>query len=388
MAAETQRRRATGLAEPNGHSRRVRLHEEILAPALDPSTPLALRSARRAIAMLVAGLILIQLISAPVGHWLNSVARSGTDAYSEWQQYVSTPVPDVLVIGASTARTDVDEAGLAAELSTASGRRATVEKLGFSGQTPLFLDALMYRIMKRSSHPKLIVVALAGPELNDGCTVCLYSVTGGLWDISDLTDPGFVRLALQLDPNPALLAAGWVFPALAYYPSVIALQCLAVDYGRAGALATLGRVPRQLQNPTTCEGGAAYKWARQTAMTQSDYQLSIDLYGGVMLDYQVSSETESSVKDMVARARDAGTNVVFLETPLQSKVRSLFPEAIQTYEQHLRILASSMNTGVLDLSSSVPDDPTLWVDSVHLDRAGADYMESLLAHQLLPYFDS
>jgi hypothetical protein len=388
MAIETEPRRETVTVEPNGHRTSVRLHEEILPPTLGPSTPASLRRARRALAILGVGVILVQLISAPIGHRLNSVARSGTDVYSEWQKYASNPVPDVLVIGASPARTDIDEAGLSAELSTASGRPVTVEKLGFAGDGPLFLDALMYRIMKRQPHPKLIVVALVGPDLNDGCTACLASVTGGLWDISDLTDPDFVRLALHLDPNPTRLVTGWVFPAFAYYPSVVALHCLAVDYGRAGAIAVLGRVPVQLQKPTICEVTAAYKWARQTAMTESDYQGSIDQYRGFMLDYRVSPETVSSVTDMVTRARADGTNVVFLETPLHSGVRSLFPGAIQTYQHELHILASSLNTGVVDLSDSVPDDPTLWVDVVHLDRAGAHYFAPQLAHQLFPYLPS
>ena len=388
MAIETEVQREAVEVELVVARPKVRLHEEILPPQLDSSSPIALRSSRRALVILAVGMILIQLVSAPVGHQLNAVARSGADGYSIWQQYASNPVPDVLVIGASPARTDIDEPQLAAALSSAVGRPITVGKLGFAGQTPLFLNALMYRIMKRTPHPKLIAVVAVGPELNDGCALCVTSVNGGLWDISDLTDPDFTRVELSLSPNPALLLTGWVFPSLAYYPSLIALQCMAFNTGRAASKALVGRVPVQLQNPTVCEGTVPYKWARQAVMTQTDYQLSVDNYRGFMLDYRVSTQTASSVAEMVTRARSGGTRIVFLQTPLHPGLRSTYPDAIRMSQQGLRDLATSLNVPVLDLSNSVPDDPTLWVDSLHLDRSGADHLTPELAKALMPMVNS
>jgi hypothetical protein len=388
MAVETEVLREAAPRASNGHAPRVRLHEEILPPALDATNPIALRNARRALVVLAAGMILLQLVAAPIGHRLNSIARSGTDAYSEWQQYASNPVPDVLVIGASPARTDIDEISLSAELSAAAGHEVTVEKLGFAGQTPRFLDALVYRIMKRQPHPSLIVITLVGPEFNDGCRACTASITGGLWDISDLTDPEFVRLALQLDPNPALLATGWMVPAFAYYPSVIAVQCLAYDHGRAAAIALTGRVPRQLQNPTFCEGTAAYKWSRQAMMTPTDYESSIDQYRNFMTDYRVSAESISSAERIVQRSRAAGTRVVLLQAPLGPGLQTLFSAEIGAYDQQLNSLATRLNTPVVDLSAAVPDDPALWIDAVHLDQAGAVYAAPQLARELRPYLQT
>jgi len=384
MAVDTEARRET-VAAPSPPRVRIRLHEEILPPVLDGSSPRALRNAKRALAILAVGVVVLQLISAPIGHRLNSVARSGTDAYSEWQQYVSRPVPHVLVIGASPARTDVDEEGLGAQLSSAIGRQVMVEKLGFAGQTPLFLDALIYRIMKRQPHPQLIVLAVGGPELNDGCRACLASTSGGLWDISDLSDPNFIQIALRLDPNPARLVAGWMLPSLAYYPSLLALQCIASDAGRSAARAVLRGVPRQLQNPTVCESTAAYKWARQDSMTRSDYDGSLANFREFTRDYRVSPAMQSSLRDIIARSRAAGTNVVLLETPLHPGLRSSFPEVVDISHRQLHSLASNLNTEVVDLSDSVPDDPTLWVDGLHLDRSGATFIQARLAGELMPY---
>jgi hypothetical protein len=385
MAVATEERREAVAVEATAYAARTRLHQEILPPPLDPSTPVSIRRARMALAILALGLVLAQFISAPIGQRLNSVVKSGTDPYSLWQNYAANPVPDVLVIGASTARTDVDEPALATELSSVAGHPVTVEKMGFAGQTPRFLDALMYRIMKRQQHPKLIVVAVAGPELNEGCKDCLAAVTGGLWDISDLTDPGFMQLALNIAPDPARLVAGWALPSLAYYHSIIALQCIAVGYGRSAAKAVAGKIPVQLQNPTLCEGLAAYKWGRQPAMTSSDFEGSIANYRGFTVDYHVSSQTASSVADLLSRARSGGTNVVFVQTPLNPGLRDLFPDSVKASQEQLGLLASTLNAGVVNLTQAVPDDATLWVDGLHLDRAGADFLGPELARQLVPY---
>jgi hypothetical protein len=388
MAVETERRPAAAAVQPNGHRTGTRLHEEILPPTLDPSTPRLLRNARRALAILALGIILVQLISAPIGHWLDALARSDTDPYTIWQHYASNPVPDVLVIGASSARTDVDEPALSAQLSTASGHRITVEKMGFAGQTPQFLDAVMYRIMKRPQHPKLIVFVVVGPEWNLGCVGCIQSVYRGIWDISDLTDPGFVRKALDVSPNPAWLATGWALPSIAYYPSLIALQCLAFDFGRTATTAVLGKVPQQLQNPSACEATIPYKWARQKTMTQADYDSSIQNYRDFMVDYGVSSETQASIADIVNSPRQAGIKTVFLQIPLHPGIRSVFPNEFQRTQQELNDLGSKLNVDVLNFANAVPDDPNLWVDALHLDQAGADYYSQQLAAALAPMLGS
>jgi hypothetical protein len=385
MAIQTERRpEVVEVERPVATRSQPRLHEEILPPELDPTTPIADRNARRALAVLAIGVALLQLVSAPIGHQLNSVARSGTDVYSVWQHYASSPVPDVLVIGASPARTDVDEVVLAAQLSSAVGRPITVGKMGFAGQTPRFLDALMYRVMKRPEHPKLIALVTVGPELNEGCAICIYSTNGGLWDITDFTDPELLRLSLQLSPNPGWLVAGWVVPTFAYYPSLIGLQCIAFDAGRSLSTRLVGRVPIQLQNTTACEATAAYKWGRQAEMMQEDYRGSLINYKGFMAEYRLSPATVASLGSIVNRARSGGSHVVFLETPLHPGLRTYFPDEVRKSQEQLHIVAQDLNADVIDLTNLVPDDPGLWVDGLHLDKAGADYFAPQLAQALAP----
>src|SRR5205823_2111763 len=114
-------------------------------------------------------------------------------------------------------------------------------------------------------------------------------------------------------------------PAFAYYSSLIAVQCLAYDGGRSVSKALLGRVVRQLQNPTPCESLAAYKWGTQATMTPGDFTGSLDTYRIGMADYAVSSQIHSSVEDMVARARAGGSRVVFFRPPLHPVLHAAFP---------------------------------------------------------------
>jgi hypothetical protein len=387
MAVETELRREPTAVESSALITHGRLHEEILPPRLKPSTPILIRNARRALAILAAGMILIQLISGPLGHRLNAVARSGTDAYSIWERYASNPVPEVLVIGNSLAQADFDEAALSAELSTLAGRSVTVEKLAFNGQGPLFYDALMYRIMKRSQHPKLVVVSTLAVDLNAGCP-CLDLLTSDLWDITDLTDPGFVQLALGLDPDRSLLVAGWALPTVAYYPSIVAVQCLAVEYGRSSALSMLGAVPAQLQNPTICEIQPGHLllegWANSPAMTPFGMQRSATAYRQLMADYRISPDAVSSLRHVISQAQTGGVRVVLLESPVHMQARGLFPHEQQAYQQEVEAIASSLGARLVNLSDSVPEDPTLWVDTQHLDRAGAAYLAPKIANALAP----
>jgi hypothetical protein len=375
-------------AAPNGHAPRIRLHSEILPPDLGPATPKALRISRRALAILVVGIVVVQLISAPIGHRLNYIARSGTDIYTLFQRYLSEPVPDVLVIGASPARTDIDEPVLKAQLSNVLGRTVTVEEMGFAGENAQFLDAVMYRVMERKPHPKLVVVTLVGADLNQSCELCTVSVNGGLWNITDLTDPGFLQLAVRQSPSPGWLVAGWVLPIFAYYSSIIGLQCVAVDWARTASKTFAGKVPIQLQNPTSCESLVAYKWGKQATMDNSDYLGSLQTYRLSMANYNVSPQIESSFVDLVHRAQAGGSRVLFMEPPLQAGLRNAFPTDITASDAAVRSFAATLGVNVVDLTTAVPDEPNLWVDAIHLDRAGADYFANTLAPQLAPALSS
>jgi hypothetical protein len=96
----------------------------------------------------------------------------------------------------------------------------------------------------------------------------------------------------------------------------------------------------------------------------------------------------SSIEDIASRARGAGINVALLETPLHPGIRGLFPGPIQTFKDELSVLALHLNMEVMDFTGTVPDDPTLWVDALHLNRTGAEYFGPQLASALKPILGS
>ena len=108
-------------------------HAEILALRSEPVSPAVAGRIRRALALLAAVGVLIQPMSLLAGPFLTNKVFEGTDAYTQWQRYAAAPAPDVLFLGPSEARTDVDTARLSNLLTRATGHRVTVGKLGFSG---------------------------------------------------------------------------------------------------------------------------------------------------------------------------------------------------------------------------------------------------------------
>jgi len=342
--------------------RRRRLHEEILAPVPHPLTPAAMRRAKAATAILLLIALLAQPLSIYLGRWLEADIKGGSDAYSQWQAYLSHPAPDVLFLGASETYTDIDAAQLSAGLSSAAGHRVTVGKLGFIGQEPAFHDLAMHLVMRRSSRPKVVVVAVQAPMLNAAatCRSCTDPFTSDVWQISDLSDPGFIQLALNNDPNRLRLAAGWAIPLLANYPSIVGLQCPMVSFGREASRAVLGWVPNVLQAPTYCESNLPYRLPRDS-MTEATY-------ANTMLDYQ-----QAFIRHLVREAQAGGTQVLFLKPPFHSAIRTAAPQAEQMFDAQLDKMSAELGVGIVDLSSAVPDDPGYWLDPLHLNNRGAHY---------------
>ena len=386
MATAVSEPTAAAVPEPASSParRRFRLHEEILAPELEPATPADRRRVRRTILVLLLIAVVIQPLSVPVSRYLNAIERSDTDAYSVWQHYLSTPVPDVLILGASDARTTVDEAQLTSDLSQAAGRRLTVEKLGFAGEGPAFFDLFVYRVMKMAQRPRTIVLTLQAPAYTGNCAVCQSAVTPSVAAISG-PDPGFVQLALQKDPEPVRLVGAWLVPVSSNASSLLALSCLGAEAGRAVEQALLHKVSGPLKDLTRCEGTAAYQWARQPEMTSLELTAGQRLYKELMDRYSVSATGRDDLADMVSRAQAGGTKVVFLLTPVHSAIREISPRAEAEFmDAVVGRVAREKGVPTVDLRAAVPDDPTLWVDPEHLDQRGARYLSPSLAGGLAP----
>ncbi|HVD01813.1 MAG TPA: hypothetical protein VNG93_11815 [Candidatus Dormibacteraeota bacterium] len=380
--AATADRPAGGDAPPPAAPKRR--HAEILAPLPPPLTPAVRRRAWRALVVLLAIAVLAQPLSVPAGHYLFNKLQDGTDINTQWRQYVAGPAPDVLFLGPSEARTDVDRARLSALLSAAVGRPVSVGTLGVSAEQPAFLDVLMYRVMERSSRPKLIVNTLEAPMFNPNavCRYCEHDpLTTDLWQLTDYGDPGFLKLALENDPSRLQLLAGWVMPALANYPSIAAVECPVVTRARRATQFLFGSVPWELQLATPCEISAASR--PDHVMTAQESANVADVYrSDFVSNYAVSPQLLAAERDLIRRGKAGGTQVVLLRPPFHSSIRSSDQAVDPRFLAAVGSLSTELDVPVVDLSQAVPDDPSLWVDPIHLNRSGAQLVAPQLAAAL------
>ena len=359
-------------------------HSEVLAPVTSDASPETRRRATRALAVFGLLLLLVQVIATPLGRYLESKVYSGTDAYSEWAAYAAGPPPDVLFLGPSEARTDIDVDLVSQALSAELGRHVTVGKMGFSSQAPDFLELVLYRITHRAERPKVIVRTLETPMFNANgtCAACLSdAMTSDTWLISDVTNAGFDQLALRNNGNPSRLVAGWLVPALAYYPAISAADCSIVRRGRVLTQQLLGQVPWELEVPTPCALGSPAH-PDQVMNQQNEENISRSYRDLLTRNYAISPQLVRDERESVRMAQAAGIRVLYLKPPFHSLIRDASPEATRSFERAVQSLAADLDAPILDLSTAMPDDRSYWVDPLHLNRAGAARLAPHLAGAL------
>ncbi|HEY1421097.1 MAG TPA: hypothetical protein VGG90_10355 [Candidatus Dormibacteraeota bacterium] len=382
LAVATRESDAASLSTASPPRRR---HAEILAPLPPPLTAARRRRAVRALIILAALAVLIQPVSIPAGHYLYSRLESGTDIYSQWRAYASAPAPDILFLGPSESRTDVDVGGLSSDLSSLAGRRVSVKAMGIGAAQPALLDIVMYRVMAQTTRPKVVVLTLEAPMFNANavCRECGRDpLTSDIWQLSSTIDPGYYSLAFQNDPNRAELATGLALPSIAYYPSIGALECPIVN--RMRRLFQAARpMPWELQQATPCEVGAAARPNHEMTAAQADGLVAV-YQADFVAHYSLSDQLMADERDMVGRARAGGAQVVFLEPPFHSSIRSSDAAAAGQFPGAARALAQVLAVPVVDLGAAVPDDPQLWFDPLHLNVKGARLFAPLLAQTLNP----
>src|SRR5437667_11018791 len=99
------------------------------------------REARRALWVLVVVLVVVQPLSMLLGTSYLQRWGSPGNAYNQWTAYRAGPVPEILFLGDSRVRLDVDTAALARALSV------SVASIGIDAAKPELLEALAERIV-------------------------------------------------------------------------------------------------------------------------------------------------------------------------------------------------------------------------------------------------
>ena len=298
--------------------------------------------------MLLAVAMLAQPLSALAAYRVLEHIEAGADTWSLWVRYASSAAPDVLFVGDSRVRQDVDVVGISLELSAQAGRTVTVSRLGLSNADPALLDTVLYRVMSRASRPRTVVISLAEFAFNASYQP---DRTADYWQLSFPPDAGFLRVALAHDWNRSRLAAGWAVPLVAHAPILAqGVQCA-------------------VQPSASCSAAAHLHDER---MTQATRDLILTYYINLYLRDFKWSETElHDLLSAAERVRASGSRLAFVVMPING-IAELSEPFYTEYLEHMRTLAAANKIPIADLHAAVDkSDWSLWADPSHLNDRGA-----------------
>jgi hypothetical protein len=349
--------------------------------AVEPKPVAALelrkREYRQAKAVLVTLLVLAVLVQIPsifVARIAAHAIWAGADAGTLWEEYRAKPAPEVLFLGASSTRADIDVEALSASLSRRTGRAITVGKFGLNGEGPDFYVAALYRIMRLPTRPHVVVLQV------DSLLFTAKDVldpTRDLWLMSDPIDAGYMQTALRIDPTSPQLVLDWTVPFFATYP-LISLGARCPFTVGARTLTRRAHLPTAniVKQPTPCEEGAHP--SADALMTQEEEQQVRGNWAGYLNNYHFSERKAAFLREATAMVRAGGAVPILLAYP-SYQLRTVNPAGEGQFQAGIRQLATSLQVPLLDLGNYVITDPNLWADPAHLNRWGAQAFSPVLA---------
>lgn len=290
--------------------------------------------------------------------------EGGLDTFSLWQSYLRrNTAPDVLVIGDSRVRADIDAGAIGKSLSRQRGQNITAEKFGISGGQPSVLDGLLYRVLKRPSRPKVLVYALSEYSFNASY---ISDPTSDFWQMSDPPDVGFMRRAIRLDPKPLRLVEGWVMPVFEHAPVLSQpIECRVRPLEQATPCANPSTLPRLTMTPAS-----------------RDYVLSF--YANIYLrNYVFSRQQAQYVRDAAQLAASAAVKTCFVILPVLG-IDAIDPSSYTLFLSRMRSMANSLGAPLVDFHRELTGRPDLWTDPSHLNARGAAVFADSFAKKTCP----
>lgn len=322
------------------------------------------REAARGLIVLVAVLVLVQPASVVLADWYHSRWGSQGSAYQQWRSYANQTVPDVLFVGDSRVRADVDTEEIARDLSQRMGRPIRVGSIGIDAAKPRFLAGLAQRVMAMPEHPSLVILAISEYQLNatwDNTTESGGTQTRYFWQISAPLDAAFASFALRMDEDPGRLLAGWVVPLLQHY-SVVAqgLRCDALAIRDRTACADEYRDRDRVMNDATRE-----RWHR---VIRESY----------LSDFAPSARQLAGITSVAQLIRGRASRLGFVILPV-FRVETLDRQSFNGFTSAISTHAVALRAPLADLHAEFDDRPSLFSDPNHLNRAGARELAPRLA---------
>jgi hypothetical protein len=315
-----------------------------------------------AIALIVVLLAAFNVIAYPLALF-SIVQLQDSSTAAQWQRYLAGPVPDVLILGDSRTRDDVLAPELSAALTALANRPIHVDRIGISAGRPEFFEAIAYRVMAQPVHPKAVVIGLSEWQLNASYSVDFSS---DYWQLSTPFDPGYLELSYQLTPQPrrSRLARNYLLPGL-------------VDahvLGEEARCLLLEPIPRDLVAKQA-------EWTGQTCQVASEnVSVSMDdatekavreIYRTQDLHaYRVSGGELQHLRNVVARFRNAGIRVSFVNLPMYY-IETINPDAYAMFNSAIGELSNELGISFIDLHDEMRSNRADWRDPSHLNRDAA-----------------
>ncbi len=312
--------------------------------------------ARLALAVLLAIAIVAQPLSAVVAQPVLEQLNSGTDTWSIWSQYNSSPAPDVLFVGDSRVRQDVDVTAVSSDLASRRGRTVTVSKIGLSSADMALLDSVLYRVVARSSRPRTVVIALSEFAFNASYQP---DRTADYWQLSFPPDLGFMGAALAHDPNRSRLLSGWALPLVAHAPILAqGAQCLVQS------------------SPVCVPPMHLHDGQMTTTLRDTILAYYVDLF---LRDYKWSASELQDLSSAAERVRAAGSRLAFVVLPITG-IAEINPPLYANFLARMGTIADAHRAPLADLHAAVnKSDWSVWLDPSHLNDRGARLIAPQLA---------
>ncbi len=341
-----------------------------MEPSIAPATAPPAGGARPpivAVALLLVTVLVQPLAVLAADHYYSRWGSLGS-VHNQWRAYRATPVPDVVIIGDSRVRFDIDTDIVGAALAAGLGHPATVRAIGIDAVSPNVLAAIVARLIGGPDRPQVLVLALAEHEYNrswEDSTVGPGDDTRYLWQLTEDLEPAGARAALQRSGAPGRLVAGWLVPLLRSYSVIIeGLRCdLTLLAGR-----------------DTCTDRT-----RPPDGVVSDAQRAeqIDLYGRTYFAaYEPSEQQLTAAIDVLRTVRASGVLPVTIVLPVLG-APTIAPQAYERFRAVIGALDARAEVTTSDLLDRFAERPDLFTDLVHLNRSGARLVGPLIGEAIV-----
>ena len=335
-----------------------------------------------ALVVLVVMLVAVELGGVAIAHSYGYRLSGAADSYWEWNHYMQNP-PEVLFIGDSRVREDVNLSAVQALVNAQLGRQIRIGKIGFDSAQPRNLLALMYRVTHQAIRPKLIFYGMSEYQYGSAYN---FDPSYDFWNMELPLDWGYFQLTYEIDAGRQdRLVKGYLNPLNATQKIL-----------ETGAPCTIYDIKNVIARLTPIKPAGALEplYPCTTPYSFADLTMSPASRDGVFKQYEEIfatnfsySESEASyARRAVGMARSVGVPVAFFVPP-EYKLDELNPTAYAEFESHTTSLAQELGGNRYDFHAELRDNAALWADPAHLNGAGtqefAPRVASMIQAELL-----